>query len=165
MSGNDFEGPALDPVLIGNEGFAAGFAFGRHISPHEVTGGLTVLAAHHILQAALDGLKDAADEIVMPLAVERAPILLPENLKRAGRTGGDQGGEPGELRESGSVELQREERQVALSFDTVYASLQHERLDWHHDDGQAKFLESAMNDTRSQVLERVAAKVREVTSK
>jgi len=30
---------------------------------------------------------------------------------------------------------------VEVSFNTVYAARQHEELDWHHDEGQAKYLE------------------------
>lgn len=132
------------------------------IIPGLVTGGRAILAAHRVREAAIAALKDAADEIVMPTAVERAPLLVPENFKRAGQMGGDQGGLPGELRESAKVELEEDENRVALSFDTPYAATQHEHMDWEHADGQAKFLESAMVGSREQVIERVAAKLREV---
>ena len=139
------------------------FAFGHDVAPRDVTGGRAVLAAAHVLEAALEGLKDAADEIVMPLAVEKAPLLTPASMKRAGRFGGNQGGAPGELRESANVDLEADERRVALSFNTIYASLQHERTDWHHEDGESKYLESAMNESRNEVRERVAARIREAT--
>lgn len=34
--------------------------------------------------------------------------------------------------------------EAALVFDTVYAAIQHERLDYQHDDGQAKYVEEPM---------------------
>lgn len=137
--------------------------FSRNVLPRLVTGGSASLAAAEVLAAALDGLKDAAEEIVKPAAVEKAPLLTPENYKRAGQMGGDQGGLPGELRESCEVDEERDERRVAISFNTIYASLQHERTDWHHTDGESKYLERAMSATRDEVIERVAAKIREVT--
>lgn len=139
------------------------FTLDGSIIPGLVTGGRAIITAQRIHDAALEALKDAADEIVMPLAAGRAPLLVPENYKRAGQMGGDQGGTPGELRESAKVELEHDENRVALSFDTVYAAIQHERLDWEHPNGQAKYLETSMTETRSQVLDRVAAKLREVT--
>lgn len=140
-----------------------GFRFTGGIAPREVTGGQGLLGAvEKVLQAALAGLEDAAD-MVMDDAKEGAPLLEPESMKRAGRVGGDQGGVPGELRESGRVDMEPEERRAALSFNTIYASLQHERMDWHHTSGHAKFLEVAMAENRSAVVEVIAARIREVT--
>lgn len=142
---------------------AKGFSFSQGVAPREVTGGKGVLhAASEVLQAAFAGLEDAA-HLVMEKAKEEAPLLEPESMKRAGRTGGDQGGEPGELRDSGRVDMETEERRAALSFNTVYASLQHERMDWHHTHGNAKYLERPMTEMRSDVVETIAARIREVT--
>ena len=140
-----------------------GFEFSRNVAPREVTGGKGILAAKSaVLQAALAGLEDAA-HLVMDRAKEEAPLLEPESMKRAGRTGGNQGGEPGELRDSGHVEMESQERRAALIFDTIYASLQHERMDWHHTHGGAKYLERPMTELRSEVVSTIAARIREVT--
>ena len=127
-----------------------GFAFNHNIAPREVTGGMGLLgAAEEIVQAAIAGLEDAAN-MVKDKAVENAPLLTAESMPRAGRVGGDQGGTPGELK--GSARVDMEGQTAAISFNTIYASLQHERLDWHHTDGEAKYLERAMNETRPEVL-------------
>lgn len=140
-----------------------GFSFDHNVNPREVTGGKGILAAgNEILRAALEGLEDAA-QLVMAKAKEEAPLLEPESMKRAGRVGGDQGGEPGELRDSGRVEMESEERRAALVFDTIYASLQHERMDWHHTHGSAKYLERPMTEMRPEIVETIAARIREVT--
>jgi hypothetical protein len=138
-----------------------GFTFDRNIAPREVTGGEGLLgAAHAIVQAALAGLEDAAN-MVKDKAVEKAPLLTAESMPRAGRVGGDQGGTPGELRESAKVDM--EDHTAAISFNTIYASLQHERMDWHHTDGHAKYLETAMNENRSDAVQIIADRIREVT--
>lgn len=140
-----------------------GFQFTTGIAPREVTGGQGILGAiEKVLEAALSGLEDAA-HLVMDRAKEEVPLLEPESMKRAGRTGGDQGGTPGELRDSGKVDMERDQRRAALSFNTVYASLQHERMDWHHTHGSAKYLERPMTEMRSEVVETIAARIREVT--
>jgi hypothetical protein len=140
-----------------------GIEFSRNILPRLVTGGEASLAAREILNLALDALHEAAEDIVKPAAVEKAPLLVPEHYKRAGRFGGGQGGAPGELRESCEVNEERDERRVGISFNTVYASLQHEHMDWHHADGEAKYLERAMSEKRDEVIEHLAKKIRERT--
>jgi hypothetical protein len=138
------------------------FTFDRNIAPREVVGGAGGLlaAAHEVVQAALAGLEDAAN-MVKDKAVDKAPLLTAESMPRAGRVGGDQGGVPGELKESARVDM--EGSTAAISFNTIYASLQHERLDWHHTDGEAKYLERAMNETRHEQVEIIAKRIREVT--
>ena len=87
-----------------------GFQFTTGIAPREVTGGQGILGAiEKVLEAALSGLEDAA-HLVMDRAKEEVPLLEPESMKRAGRTGGDQGGTPGELRDSGKVDMERDQR-------------------------------------------------------
>lgn len=123
-------------------------------------GGNLRSASEAIRKAALIGLENAADA-VLDDAKRQTPVLDgPEDLKRAGRTGGDQGGTPGELRDSGHVVM--EEHRAAIKFDTIYASLQHERMDYHHDNGNAKFLERPLIDTRERTLEMIAAEIRKV---
>lgn len=49
----------------------------------------------------------------------------------------------------------------SISYDTVYAARQHEELTWKHAPGrQAKYLESAMNDTSDEVLAMMAVSLR-----
>lgn len=140
-----------------------GFQFSRNISPREVTGGIGLLgAAEAIREAARRGLENAAKDVVLKSAKEQAPLLEPESMKRAGRVGGNQGGVPGELRDSGKVEMVADDT-AAISFNTIYASLQHERMDWHHTHGNAKYLERAMVETRPEQVEAIAKAIREVT--
>jgi len=40
-----------------------------------------------------------------------------------------------------------------------YAIVQHEHLEFHHTHGQAKFMESVLNESRSTMLERVGRKI------
>lgn len=46
---------------------------------------------------------------------------------------------------------------VEVSFNTVYAARQHEELDWHHDEGQAKYLEAPFRDGLERYVRIVAA--------
>jgi hypothetical protein len=152
-----------------NDNPIEGISFNRNIRPSEVTGGRLLLAIEEIRKAAMAGLLSAAEEVVKPVAVEKAPMLV--NEARAGTGHGPhadpakyQGGKVGELRESAHVVDEREgEQRVGIVFDTPYASLQHERMDWHHDIGEAKYLENALNETRKEVVEHIADRVRRVT--
>lgn len=141
---------------------ASGFSVSSNVTPREVMGGAGGLhaAVEEIVQAAIAGLEDAAN-MVKDKAVENAPLLTAESMPRAGRVGGDQGGTPGELK--GSARVDMEGQTAAISFNTIYASLQHERLDWHHTDGEAKYLERAMNETRPEQVDIIAKRIREVT--
>lgn len=148
-----------------------GFAFAQGGLLRDATGGEGLgsglrRAVDDILAAATHGLEKAAKEVVLDEAVKQAPELMPESMKRAGEVGGDQGGLPGELKESGKVDMVHEGTAgaaAAISFNTIYASLQHERLDWHHESGNAKYLENAMNTTREEVVTTIAAEIRKVT--
>ena len=56
--------------------------------------------------------------------------------------------EYGDLRSSLVVSpAQADDLAASVSSDSPYAVPQHERLDYHHDDGEAKFLESAALET------------------
>jgi hypothetical protein len=141
-----------------------GFAVSRGGLLREGTGGAGMLGAKEaILAAAREGLRKAAEDVVMRDAIDQAPELMPESMKRAGRTGGDQGGEPGELKDSAQVDILEDGNTAAISFNTIYASLQHERLDWHHESGNAKYLENAMNSTREEQVATIAEEIRKVT--
>ena len=94
-------------------------------------------------RAALRGL-ERAGEHVLKLARDRVPI------------------EEGTLERSGMVSSDGQGT-VAVSFDTPYAVRQHEDLSLRHDGGrQAKYLESAVGESRQEIAALVAAAVREV---
>lgn len=44
-----------------------------------------------------------------------------------------------------------------VSFNTVYAARQHEELGWHHDVGQAKYLEQPLGDNANRYQRIIAA--------
>lgn len=72
---------------------------------------------------------------------------------------------PGTLRDSGKVA--RPERKgthisVTMGYGGAaedYAVVQHENLDFHHTTGQAKFLESVINESRPYMAGRIANRV------
>jgi hypothetical protein len=69
----------------------------------------------------------------------------------------------GRLRASGHVaDPERHGRNISveLSYGTDYAVYVHENLEAHHPVGQAKFLESVLNESAPHMLERVAHRVR-----
>lgn len=116
-------------------------------------------ATGRILEAAMKGLEDAA-ELVLKASNADVPVLDgPEDLKRAGAS------DPGELKRSGNVQMEPEQHRAAIAYPVVYASLQHERLDYKHNDGSAKFLERALIDKREEAAEIIAKRIREVVGK
>jgi hypothetical protein len=138
------------------------------ITPSSITN-RSASAFEEIRRTAINALLGAAEEIVKPAAVKKAPLLV--DVPRAGTGHGPhadpakyQGGAEGELRASAHVVDEREsDNRVGVAFDTPYASLQHERMDWKHEVGEAKYLENAMWETHREVVEHVANKCREVT--
>lgn len=64
----------------------------------------------------------------------------------------------GETRESGFTRVDDLTGQVGYS--SLVAMLQHENLDYRHDDGQAKFLETAADELMPGVVTDVAARIR-----
>lgn len=72
---------------------------------------------------------------------------------------------PGTLRASGRVSLPEKNGKitsVTLSYGGAaadYAVVQHERLDFFHTTGQAKYLESVLNESRSHMAARLAARL------
>lgn len=88
-----------------------------------------LLAFEH---GAANGLR-LAGEHVLQVSNGRVP-LLEGTLERSGRVS--------------DPEVDGESVVGAVSYDTPYAVRQHEETDYHHPDGrQAKYLESAVNDT------------------
>lgn len=69
------------------------------------------------------------------------------------------------LERSGTVSVDVGGRRVAVSYDTVYAVIQHEAMDFHHDAGRsAKYLEIPFMGSRNVVLQLVAVQLRGVLS-
>lgn len=72
---------------------------------------------------------------------------------------------PGTLRDSGQVgrpERQGNNISVTLGYGGAaedYAVVQHENLDFHHTTGEAKFLESVLNESRPYMAGRIARRV------
>ncbi|SJN34160.1 hypothetical protein [Mycetocola reblochoni] len=53
--------------------------------------------------------------------------------------------------------------EATVSYDTPYAVIQHERLDFHHSEGQAKYLEGPLEENRGTLQELIATEVRRAT--
>lgn len=96
-------------------------------------------------QAALDGMEEHVRGVVMPDADENCPVLY------------------GTLRSTHFVE--REGDNVIGGYGgpaAAYAVVQHERLDFYHNVGEAKWLENAFNRHIGEVEETVGKRVTEV---
>lgn len=48
-----------------------------------------------------------------------------------------------------------------VSYDTPYAARQHEELDWHHEDGQAKYLEGPLTENEDKYRQAIASRLGE----
>ncbi|NUT31530.1 MAG: hypothetical protein HOV79_00495 [Hamadaea sp.] len=73
--------------------------------------------------------------------------------------------EEGTLERSGAASVDEDSLTGAVSFDTVYAVPQHERLDYRHAEGRkAKYLEDPMNRNRATLLELIALPSQEALS-
>lgn len=94
--------------------------------------------------AAEEGLIAAA-EVVKQEAIQRAPL------------------ETGELRNSASTS--HEGLRAVVAFDSPHAVIQHEELGYHHEIGEAKYLENAVIATRTQAAAVIAAAIRGVVSR
>lgn len=69
--------------------------------------------------------------------------------------------EEGTLERSGVASVDEGSLQAAVSFDTPYAVRQHEELDYAHDAGrQAKYLETARNQSKDQIRQIIADRIR-----
>lgn len=67
--------------------------------------------------------------------------------------------ETGALRASGKVSTDGKGG-AAVSYNTPYAAKQHEEVGYHHTDGQAKYLESAMRDDADTIKRIIAERIR-----
>lgn len=66
-----------------------------------------------------------------------------------------------ELQRSGVASVEESSLTGAVSYDTPYAVVQHERLDYRHAPGRtAKYLERSLNASRDDVLALIAAQMR-----
>jgi len=71
---------------------------------------------------------------------------------------------PGTLQGSGTAEpaeLVDGQLVKVIGFNTEYAAVQHEDLDFGHDQGQAKYLETAMRNGQDKMMEHIAGRVKE----
>jgi hypothetical protein len=68
----------------------------------------------------------------------------------------------GELRDSGHVVMSDDGRKIKalIEFDAPHAVVVHEDLEATHPQGQAKFLESSLNEAAAGAAERIAEKVK-----
>ncbi|MGW0869949.1 hypothetical protein ACWD3Z_05585 [Streptomyces sp. NPDC002740] len=65
------------------------------------------------------------------------------------------------LQRSGTASVDESSLTAMVSYDTPYAVVQHERLDYRHAPGrEAKYLETSLNAERAVVLALVAAQIR-----
>ncbi|MFC8583289.1 hypothetical protein ACFUGD_01750 [Streptomyces sp. NPDC057217] len=65
------------------------------------------------------------------------------------------------LQRSGTASVDEAVMQAMVAYDTLYAVPQHERMDFRHAPGRrAKYLESALNDSVTEVRDVVAAQLR-----
>ncbi|MEF2919318.1 MAG: hypothetical protein U0O22_02480 [Acutalibacteraceae bacterium] len=48
-----------------------------------------------------------------------------------------------------------------VSFNTEYAATQHEQINYHHENGQAKYLESVLIESQERILNCIAGKIKE----
>lgn len=96
-------------------------------------------------RAAVRGLNLAAEEL-RSRSIPKAPI------------------QDGILRASAQVVPATEEHlQSAVTYDTPYAVVQHERLDFHHTEGQAKYLEQPLMEGAKDYVGIIAQQIRDVT--
>lgn len=102
-----------------------------------------------------DALQAAADH-VKEVAASRAPLLTGEALHKAND---ERRTDPGALRRSAYARLDGDKAEVG--FTEFYAGWQHERMDYRHEDGEAKFLERTLASEVRAALRIIADKLRE----
>lgn len=126
---------------------------------YAVTGGNLAPGAQHAAKEVRDAMMKAlaeAGEEVLELSAERVPVL-DEADQSKGRTSG-------KLRSTAKLKEDPERLRVALSYGTPYAAYIHEHLDFAHPNGgQAKFLESAINESRDTIAAKLADAGRRIT--
>ena len=119
------------------------------------TGGLLAKAAEEIKRAAFKGLSDGAD-LVLETSQQRVPVLSEADQSK-GRVSG-------ELKAGAHTIPDEADGRVAIKYEGPYAAYIHEHMDFKHPNGgQAKYLESALNEKRDQVIQMVADEIRSKT--
>jgi len=99
--------------------------------------------SQHVRAAAVEGLRDAAEHL-LEYANRTVPL------------------EEGTLMRSGQADVDPETLAATVSYDTPYAVVQHERLDFKHDPGRrAKWLELSLNEREEAIQQYIARKIRE----
>lgn len=112
------------------------------------------LLSGHVTREAL---QDGADHIGQ-VAQSKAPLLTGEEpLHRANK---ERRADPGELRESMYVRV-LDDGTAEIGFSSFYAGWQHERMDYHHEDGHAKFLEDPLTTEKDETLSIMAERMRQ----
>lgn len=99
-----------------------------------------------------EALDDAAQH-VLEVAREKAPLLV--DLKKAND---ERRSDPGALRRSGYARVV-DDTSAEVGFSEFYAAWQHERLDYHHEDGQAKYLEEPLVTEKDAAMDIMARKL------
>lgn len=107
-----------------------------------------------LIEALPEALKDGG-EVIGKLSDDKVPVLV--DIKRANEK---RRADPGELRDSRYVEVEGVS-DVAIGYRAYWAGWQHERMDYHHVIGQAKFLEQALTEGKDEALQAVADGIRE----
>lgn len=101
-----------------------------------------------------EALDDAAQH-VLEVAREKAPLLV--NLKKAND---ERRSDPGALRASGYARVV-DDTKAEVGFSEFYAGWQHERTDYHHADGQAKYLEEPLVTEKDEAMRIMARRIGE----
>lgn len=106
-----------------------------------------------------DGRKVAAETRDAALAGLRAgaDTILAESQRRVPR-------DTGELANSAAVSLDRGQGAASIHYGTDHAVVVHEKTTLHHEQGQAKFLESALGTAKEAALRAVADQVKRTLS-
>lgn len=99
-----------------------------------------------------EALDDAAQH-VLEVAREKAPLLV--DLKKAND---ERRSDPGALRASGYARVV-DDTTAEVGFSEFYAGWQHERMDYHHVDGQAKYLEEPLVTEKDEAMRIMANRI------
>lgn len=107
-----------------------------------------------------DALPDALTDggnVIADLSDTRVPVLTGAALKKAND---QRRSDPGALLRSRYVRVEGL-TQVAIGYSEFTAGWQEERLDYHHEQGQAKFLDSSLNDASEDAMDKVSERLSE----
>lgn len=113
-------------------------------------GGL--LSGHVTRQALQDGVDHLGQ-----VAQAKAPLLTGAALKKAND---ERRADPGALRRSMYTRV-LDDNTAEVGFSEFYAGWQHENTDYHHQDGQSKYLEEPLSTEKDATLQIMADRIRE----